>query len=99
MTSSAIAALLLHGGCTAHSHFKIPIPINESSTCNIKRDQNLYDVLKQTKLIIWDEASMQHHHGPEALDHTLRDLFKTNGDMDAAKIDGVGDLSVNPMRL
>ena len=42
---------------------------------------------------------MQHHHGPEALDHTLRDLFKTNGDMDAAKIDGVGDLSVNPMRL
>ena len=78
MASSAIAALLLHGGHTAHSHFKIPIPINESSTCNIKRDQNLYDVLKQTKLIIWDEAPMQHCYGPEALDCTLRDLFKTN---------------------
>ena len=79
VTSSAIAALLLHGGHTAHSHFKIPIPINESSTCNIKRDQNLYQVLKQTKLIIWDEAPMKHHHGPEALDHTLRDLFKIEG--------------------
>ena len=79
VASSAIAALLLHGGWTAHSHFKIPIPINESSSCNIKRDQNLHQVLKQTKLTIWDEAPMQHHHGPEALDCTLRDLFKQDG--------------------
>ena len=77
--ASAIAALLLHGGHTAHSRFKIPTPINESSSCNIKRDQNLHQVLKQTKLIIWDKAPMQHHHGPEALDCTLRDLFKQHG--------------------
>ena len=77
--SSSITALLLHGGCTAHYCFKIPSPITESSTCNIKRDENLYDGLKQTKLIIWDEAPMQHHYGTEALDCTLRDLFKTNG--------------------
>ena len=51
VASSAIAALLLHGGHTAHSHFKFP----------------------------WDKAPMQHCYGPEALDHTLRDLFKTNG--------------------
>ena len=30
VTSSTIAALLLHGGCTAHSHFKISIPIDDS---------------------------------------------------------------------
>ena len=56
VASSAIATLLLHGGRTAHSCFKIAIPINESSSCNINRDQNLHQVLKQTKLIIWDEA-------------------------------------------
>ena len=52
VASSAISGLLLHGGCTAHSRFKIPIPIDESSSCNIKRDQNLHQVLKKTKLII-----------------------------------------------
>ena len=56
--SSAIAALLLQASQTAHSCFKIPIPIDDSSTCNIKRDDNLHEVLKCTKLIIWDEASM-----------------------------------------
>ena len=79
VASSAIAAHLLHGGCTTHLHFKIPILIDESFSCNIKRDQNLHQVLKQTKLIIWDKAPMQHCHGPDALDHTLRDLFKQDG--------------------
>ena len=37
IASSAIAALLLHGGQTLHSHFKIPIPINDTSICNITK--------------------------------------------------------------
>ena len=52
VASSAIAALLLQADQTAHSCFKIPIPIDDSSTCNIKRDDNLHEVLKCTKLII-----------------------------------------------
>jgi ATP-dependent DNA helicase PIF1 len=76
VASSAIAALLLHGGRTAHSHFKIPIPIDESSTCRITKDDNMYGVLQHTKLIIWDEAPMQHCHGPEAINRTLKDLLK-----------------------
>ncbi|KIJ57520.1 hypothetical protein HYDPIDRAFT_64199, partial [Hydnomerulius pinastri MD-312] len=36
VASSGIASLLLSGGRTAHSRFKIPIPIHEGSTCNIK---------------------------------------------------------------
>ena len=75
VASSAIAALPLQAGQTTYSHFKIPIPIDDSSTYNIKRDDNLHEVLKLTKLIIWDEAPMQHRYGPEASDHTLRDLF------------------------
>jgi len=36
VASSGIAALVLHGGQTAHSTFKIPIPIQAHSTCNIR---------------------------------------------------------------
>ena len=30
---SGIAALLVEGGRTTHSRFKIPVPANETSTC------------------------------------------------------------------
>lgn len=33
VASSGIAALLMEGGRTAHSRFKIPVPANETSTC------------------------------------------------------------------
>ena len=36
VASSGIASLLLPSGRTAHSRFKIPLNINEDSTCNIK---------------------------------------------------------------
>ncbi len=35
VASSGIASLLLNGGRTAHSAFKIPIPIHETFTCGI----------------------------------------------------------------
>jgi hypothetical protein len=82
VASSAIAALLLDGGRTAHSRFKIPIPIDESSTCNISKTDHMHGVLKETKLIIWDEAPMQHRYGPEAVDRTLQDLLNDENIMD-----------------
>ena len=75
VASSAIAALLLDGGCTAHSRFKIPIPIFENSFCGISRNAHLKELIKKTKVIIWDEASMQHCHAIEALDRTLQDIL------------------------
>lgn len=75
VASSGIAALLLDGGRTAHSRFKIPIPCHEDSTCRIKKTSHLYEVLRQTGVIIWDEAPMQHKFAPEALDRTLQDLL------------------------
>ncbi|PKC64983.1 hypothetical protein RhiirA1_320842, partial [Rhizophagus irregularis] len=36
VASSGIAALLLPGGRTAHSCFKIPLEIHEDSTCAVK---------------------------------------------------------------
>jgi len=52
VASTGLASLLLPGGCTAHSHFKIPISINEQSTCNIKKDDPIHQLLQQTSLII-----------------------------------------------
>src|SRR6266480_1721463 len=58
VASSGIAALLLDGRRTAHSKFKIPLKITESSVLNISHDSKLGQLIKQTKLIIWDEAPM-----------------------------------------
>jgi PIF1-like helicase len=74
--SSGIAALLLNGGCTAHSTFHIPRVLDEASTCNIPRHSELHQVLEQTSIIIWDEVPMQHKYPTDAVDHTLHDLKK-----------------------
>jgi ATP-dependent DNA helicase PIF1 len=78
VASSGIASLLLHGGCTAHSCFKVPIAIYENATCNIKKGTDLAKLLQETILIIWDEAQMIHHHVPEAVDRTLRDIMEND---------------------
>src|SRR6202789_2694972 len=62
VASSGIASLLLMGGRTSHSTFKIPIEIHESSTCAIPRNSDLADLIRSTDLVIWDEAPMQHRH-------------------------------------
>jgi ATP-dependent DNA helicase PIF1 len=77
VASSGIASLLLPGGRTAHSKFKIPVPTLENSTCNIDHSDELAGLLKQTKLIIWDEAPMAHRYCFEALDATLKDVMSS----------------------
>ena len=75
VASTGLASLLLPGGRTAHSRFKIPIPCHEQSTCNIKKDDPLHQLLQQTSLIIWDAVGSQHHHVIECVDHSLHDLL------------------------
>ena len=74
VASSGIASLLLNGGRTAHSQFKLPIDLLPDSTCNISKQSMLAELLQETKLIIWDEAPMIHRFGIEAFDRTLQDL-------------------------
>ena len=74
IASSGISALLLPGGRTGHLRFKIPIPINESSFCNIPKTSQLADLIREAELVIWDEAPMQHRHIMEAVDRSFRDL-------------------------
>ncbi|XP_058773334.1 uncharacterized protein LOC131647463 [Vicia villosa] len=77
VVTSGIALLLLPGGRTAHSKFKIPVPTLDNSTCKIEYNDDVGDLLRQTKLIILDEAPMAHKHAFEALDITLRDVMST----------------------
>ncbi|CAL1379666.1 unnamed protein product [Linum trigynum] len=73
--SSGIAALLMQGGRTAHSRFHIPIDANSTATCYIQQGTELAELIQQTSLIIWDEATMAHKHSIEALDRSLRDIL------------------------
>ncbi|KAJ1273706.1 hypothetical protein BS78_05G005300 [Paspalum vaginatum] len=76
VASCGIAALLLQGGRTAHSRFKIPLNITEESTCDIKQGTHLAELLKKTSLILWDEAPMANRNCFEALDKSLRDILR-----------------------
>lgn len=85
VASSGIAALLLPGGRTPHSRFRIPLRLDEYSVCPIKKDTKLGELLQHTSLIIWDEAPVNHRHCFEALDRTLRDIMSSMDPTSAAK--------------
>jgi hypothetical protein len=90
VASCGIAALLLQGGRTAHSRFRIPLNITEESTCEIKQGSHLADLLKKTSLILWDEAPMANKHCFEALDKSLRDILRfTNEKSDEKPFGGM----------
>ncbi|KRG93942.1 hypothetical protein GLYMA_19G051300v4 [Glycine max] len=86
VASRDIASLLLPEGRTAHSKFKIRVPIFEDSTCHIHQGSQLAELLNQTSLIIWDKAPMAHKFCFEALDQSLRDIIK--GESSSNKIFG-----------
>ena len=75
VASTGLASLLLSGGCVAHSHFKIPIPCHEQSTCNIKKDDFNHQLLKETSLTIWDEPASQNPYIIDTVDRSLCDLL------------------------
>ena len=69
VASSGITALLLQGGCTVHSMFKIPVEgLTDKSFCSIPKESLLAKMICQTRLIILDEATMQHQFTFEAVD-------------------------------
>jgi ATP-dependent DNA helicase PIF1 len=78
VASSRIAVLLIIGGRTAHSRFKIPLKVNESSTCNISQNSKEARLINLAKLIIWDEAPIIHKFAFEMLNQTFRDITQVD---------------------
>ena len=66
--STGIAANLLQLGRTFHSRFKVPLNITSESICNIDAQSTLAKMICMAKVIVWDEAPMNHRYQLEALD-------------------------------
>ncbi|GJX95035.1 DNA helicase PIF1, ATP-dependent [Tanacetum coccineum] len=71
VASSGIASLLLPAERTAHNRFVIPLELLENSTCGIKQNTHLAELMQEVELIIWDEAPITQKCAFEALDNTL----------------------------
>ena len=56
--STGNAALILPGGFTARSTFKLPFGDDavDGSVCNVKAESDRANVLRRASLIIWDEV-------------------------------------------
>ena len=78
--STGKAAVILPGGLTAHSTFKLPLGPGavSGSTCNIKAESQRADVLEQAGVFIWDECPMSSKYTSEGLDLTLRDFMNND---------------------
>ncbi|KAM0879748.1 hypothetical protein ACQ4PT_034029 [Festuca glaucescens] len=85
VASSGVASLLLPGGRTAHSRFKIPIDLENDGVCDIRRGTMLCSLIEAASLIIWDEALMTHRKCFEALDRSLRDVLSAHDPLLADK--------------
>ncbi|XP_058784184.1 uncharacterized protein LOC131658953 [Vicia villosa] len=83
IATSGIASLLLPGGRTTHSKFKLPVPCVENSTCKINFNEDSAGLLREAKLIIWDEAPMAHKYCFETLDRTLKDVMSNYSNSDS----------------
>ena len=74
---SGIAALLLPGGRTAHSRFRLPVPLPlEGARANIAANSNTAKLLRETALLIWDEAPNAPRAAFGAVNRCLQDVLQ-----------------------
>ena len=72
-----LAAQNLQGGRTAHSRFKIPIPVMEDSTCSIPAQSGLAKLLIKADMIVWDEIFSCDRFNLECVERSLRDIMNS----------------------
>ncbi|XP_051223656.1 uncharacterized protein [Lolium perenne] len=73
--TSGVAASIMPGGRTAHSRFKIPLNIEEGTSCHFTKQSGTAKLLRMASLILWDEATMTKRQAIEALDNSMRDIM------------------------
>ena len=57
--------------------FKIPLGLNDKSYCPIVKQENLADLIRAMRFIIWDEITIQHWYAAGTVDRACRDLLNT----------------------
>ena len=76
-SSSGISALLLRGGRTAHSTFRIPVhQLDGDSICALDPDSETAGEIRDSALTVWDDSLMQDRHCFEAVDRLYRDICR-----------------------
>ena len=91
--TSGVVASIMPGGRTTHSHFKIPLTIDNGAFCTFTKQGGTTKLLRAASLIIWDEVTMIKRQGVEALDNSLRDI------MDRSELPFGGKTVVTPLVL
>ncbi|GAA0158038.1 hypothetical protein LIER_38576 [Lithospermum erythrorhizon] len=76
VASSGIASSSFLGGRTAHSRLKIPIDGGPGVKCQISFQSGEADLIRSSRIIIWDEAPMADKKVILALDKLLQDLYE-----------------------
>ena len=71
VASSGIAAELFKGRQTAHSRFKIPIPINENLVCSISLQSQDAKLLWMTSPFVQNEVMMSNGYHVDCVDRLL----------------------------
>ena len=79
VATSGVAALLLPGGRTAHSRFRIPIKVEKGTVLPIAPFSALGRVIKRARVIIWDEAPIANRLIIEAFDADVARRYEDEG--------------------
>ena len=91
LATSGIAATQLKGGRTFHSRMRAPLDIKEHSVLDISVQSPFANIVKQSVLIVWDEAPMAHRFLLEALDRSFKDIMENNKPFGGKSIVLAGD--------
>ncbi|XP_030069217.1 uncharacterized protein LOC115476778 [Microcaecilia unicolor] len=75
VASTGIAANLLPGGQTYHSQFKLPVPLLETSISSIRLTSNDASIIRDAKILIWDESNMAPSMAVTGVDRILKDIM------------------------
>ncbi|KAH0636281.1 hypothetical protein KY285_036028 [Solanum tuberosum] len=73
--TSGVAATLLPGGRMTHSRFGIPLQANETTMTHMSKQGGGAKLIRQEKLIIWDDAPMAKRQTIETVDRSFRDIM------------------------
>ena len=78
MAYTGIASILLPKGKTVHKTFGLQVPLFYDSSSNITAESKETQILRETKVFIWDEAPMAPRHALEIVDRTLKSIMNND---------------------